>query len=208
MRNREKTQARIIEAVDRIILRDGSQGLGVNAVAQESGVSKVLIYRYFGSFEGLLEAWAVKNSYWTRFLPLPKGEADVLEFAESVLTGQIEDLRSDPVRREVLRWLLAIPSPVGTKVMERLEEAGLSLTREFVDRTGLDGDADVEALFAVITAGINYLALLSDRAPVYNGIRLDRDEGWSRIRDCVMFLLRSAAGLGVSGPHEGAGPPA
>ena len=45
MKNRENTERRILAAVDRIVAEKGFEGIGVNAVAQEAGVAKMLIYR-------------------------------------------------------------------------------------------------------------------------------------------------------------------
>ena len=52
MKDRERTEKKILDAVGSIIAGDGFEGTGINAVAQQAGVSKMLIYRYF---EGLNE---------------------------------------------------------------------------------------------------------------------------------------------------------
>ena len=46
-RDRNQTEQRILDAVGRIVEAEGFEAVGVNAVASVSGVSKVLIYRYF-----------------------------------------------------------------------------------------------------------------------------------------------------------------
>ena len=48
-RDRDVTEQRMLKAVGEMIRRDGFEKLGVNAVAAHCGVSKILIYRYFGS---------------------------------------------------------------------------------------------------------------------------------------------------------------
>ena len=54
-RNKEQTKDKLLEAVRAIIRKEGFQNIGVNKVAKEAGVDKVLIYRYFGNLEGLLK---------------------------------------------------------------------------------------------------------------------------------------------------------
>ena len=44
-KNRNQTEQRILEAVGKIVESEGFEAVGVNAVANVSGVSKVLIYR-------------------------------------------------------------------------------------------------------------------------------------------------------------------
>ena len=54
MKNRMQTERKLIDAVDYFVKTKGFGGLGVNKVAKQAGVSKVLIYRYFGNLEKLL----------------------------------------------------------------------------------------------------------------------------------------------------------
>lgn len=54
MKNRVETEQKIIKAVEYVVHMHGFTALGINKVAKQAGVSKVLIYRYFGSFRLLL----------------------------------------------------------------------------------------------------------------------------------------------------------
>ena len=61
---RRRTEARLVKAVGTLIQREGVAALGVRAVAREAGVDKVLIYRYFDDFEGLLRFFATSADLW------------------------------------------------------------------------------------------------------------------------------------------------
>ena len=50
------TQQRIIDAFERVLLRDGVAGVGINAIVAEAGVGKGLIYHHLDGLEGLAEA--------------------------------------------------------------------------------------------------------------------------------------------------------
>ena len=54
MKNREKTEEKILEAVGSIVESEGFEKLGINTIALKANVSKMLIYRYFGGLKGLL----------------------------------------------------------------------------------------------------------------------------------------------------------
>ena len=56
-RDREATEKRLLDAIGKMIAEDGFEKIGINAIATQSGVSKILIYRYFGSVEGLMTAY-------------------------------------------------------------------------------------------------------------------------------------------------------
>ena len=74
--DREETERRLIAAFDRVWIRDGIQGLGVNAVLKETGVGKALLYRYFGDFVDLARAWAEGENFLPRPPALAPGIGD------------------------------------------------------------------------------------------------------------------------------------
>ena len=57
IRNKEQTKQCLLDAVDSLVEESGYEALGINAVAAKAGVSKMLIYRYFGSLKGLIAAY-------------------------------------------------------------------------------------------------------------------------------------------------------
>lgn len=177
-------------ALDRLILREGYTSLGVNSVAKEASVSKVLIYRYFESFEGLLETWALNNSYWSGDLKVLNDESKASSNAKSVLGGYARSLREDPIKREILRWFLAEKTNVGASVMARMEEQGNEAIKHFKQNLKDDRNLDIESIITILSAGISYLSLLSDRADQYNGINLNSDEGWNRLENTIVEMIR------------------
>ena len=66
-KNRQATEMTLITAVNDIIEESGFEGLGINAVAAKAKVSKMLIYRYFNSLDGLIAAYIQQNDYWINF---------------------------------------------------------------------------------------------------------------------------------------------
>jgi AcrR family transcriptional regulator len=52
-RDSGETKTRILDALGRLIVRDGLATVGINALAREAQADKVLIYRYFGDLDGV-----------------------------------------------------------------------------------------------------------------------------------------------------------
>lgn len=63
-RNRQLTAARIRGAARELLRNEGFAAWGVNRIAREAGVDKVLLYRYFDSLDGLLAAVVAETAFW------------------------------------------------------------------------------------------------------------------------------------------------
>jgi len=194
VKDRKQTEEKILTAIDELVHKEGFSSLGINSIARQAGVSKVLIYRYFNDFDGLLEAWALKHSYWAEeeFCGDINGD-DWKQESFAVLQGHAEKLRSDKLRREVLRWLLSEKTVAGDRAMEKMEAEGLALMEMFDKRRIQENESEIDAnaLIAILIAGINYLSLYSDHCSIFNGVKIDSDEGWKRLESCIQSILES-----------------
>jgi AcrR family transcriptional regulator len=92
-RNREATRARLIDAVGALLARKGFKGLGINAVAREAGVDKVLIYRYFGGLQQLIAAFGREGDFWPSIKELAGG--DVEAYSRLPVIEQLSQLSSN-----------------------------------------------------------------------------------------------------------------
>ncbi|RFU85628.1 TetR/AcrR family transcriptional regulator [Streptomyces triticagri] len=60
-RSAERRRRELLEAADRVVLRDGP-GASMNAIAAEAGITKPILYRHFGDKGGLYRALAVRHT--------------------------------------------------------------------------------------------------------------------------------------------------
>src|SRR5919202_4838927 len=74
IRVRSETEARILTAAERMIARSGVHEIGVNAIAREAGVDKVLVYRYFGGLPQLLATLGSNRELWPKMAEAARGE--------------------------------------------------------------------------------------------------------------------------------------
>ncbi|MDE7117298.1 MAG: TetR/AcrR family transcriptional regulator [Bacteroidaceae bacterium] len=193
-RNREETEKRILDAVGRLIATDGFEKVGVNAVAMSAGVAKMLIYRYFDSFEGLLAAYIRKYDYWLNVdISIPTDRGLLAPFVVRLYQSQIEQLRTDVVMRRLLRWELSVENDMITKVREYREEQGLKLISA-VSKLSRKPQSEVAVMASLISASITYLILLADRGGVYNGISIDSEEGWEQIVSGIEIIVNKYLG--------------
>jgi AcrR family transcriptional regulator len=60
-RSADRRRQELLEAADRVVLRDGPQA-SMNAIAAEAGITKPILYRHFGDKSGLYAALAQRHT--------------------------------------------------------------------------------------------------------------------------------------------------
>ena len=197
-RNREATRQRLIEAMGELLAEKGFTGLGVNAVARQAGVDKVLIYRYFGGLSGLIQAFGQEGDFWPSIEELAGGDIEsfrrlglrdkMIGLGHNFLAG----IRNRPLTQEVMAWEM-VESNELTQELEIIRETRMLRFAElFLPTEGLK--ADLMAISAIIGGGISYLACRARRVRWYNGVDLDSEAGWQRIETAIEQIVDSVIG--------------
>ena len=185
-RDRPHTEQQILAAVGRLLEKSGFDDIGVNAVAREAGVDKVLIYRYFGKMPDLLRAFAERGEHWPSDAEL-LGEdppAEPAALAAHLLVRFGRAIRSRPQTQAIMRHELSERNPLTDALAEAREEQALRL----LSRLGEPG-ADASAVGALLGAGLTYLALRANTADQYNGVNLRSAEGWQALERAVVRVV-------------------
>ena len=188
MKNREQTEEKILEAVGSIIENQGFEKVGINAIATEAGVSKMLIYRYFGGVEELIAQYLIQKDYWANTDAAIINPEAVGDSIKSMFRRQVEQLRNDVTLRRLYRWELFTDNQNIRQLRNRREENGCRLIKMVSALTGCP-DAQVAALASILSASISYLALLEDQCQSYNGICLQTDEGWNQLMQGIEMII-------------------
>ena len=188
-RDREATRARLIAAVGSVLAKKGFKSLGVNAVAREAGVDKVLIYRYFGGLAQLIAAFGQEGDFWPSIGELTAG--DPVAFGLLPLDERLRELtrnfvagiRRRPLTLEIMAWETVERNEL-TAVLEMVRENTALRMAEMYFPAGIAG-VDLPAVLALVGAGLSYLALRARDIQWYNGIDIQSDAGWQRIEAAV-----------------------
>ena len=188
MKNREQTEEKILEAVGSIIENQGFEKVGINAIATEAGVSKMLIYRYFGGIEELIAQYLIQKDYWANTDAAIINPEAVGDSIKSMFRRQVEQLRNDVTLRRLYRWELFTDNQNIRQLRNRREENGCRLIKMVSALTGCP-DAQVAALASILSASISYLALLEGQCQSYNDICLQTDEGWNQLMQGIEMII-------------------
>ncbi|WP_075556591.1 TetR/AcrR family transcriptional regulator [Parabacteroides timonensis] len=181
-KNRELTELALLNAVNTLIEDEGFENLGVNAVAAKAGVSKMLIYRYFDSLDGLIAAYIQKYDYWINLEPELPDTEHLGDFIKDLFRNQIRMLRSDYTLRRLYRWELSAKNKVIKELRERREAKGMWLVGA-VSRLTNRPESEISIMATILSASISYLVLLEETCPVYNGIKLQSEDGWEQLEN-------------------------
>ncbi|MBD3275775.1 MAG: TetR family transcriptional regulator [Candidatus Marinimicrobia bacterium] len=194
VRDKEETKQKLVDAVGEIMLKGGYQDVGVNAVAKEAGVDKVLIYRYFDGLDGLLAEFADQQDYFSRlgeFVQMPESvetKSDAVELSKQVFIGQLRHARENTMLQQILLWELNETNPATQALAEKREAQGVSMLNELGKIVDFE-KADFPAIGNLILGGIYYLVLRSRNVKEYSGINLQSDEGWERMEHAIEQIM-------------------
>lgn len=193
-RSRVATQLAILNALEEILAESGFEGLGVNVVAKRAGVSKELIYRYFGGLEKLILAWVEERDYWSFHKidqsqeRLARAGAGSQRMLGQSLSSFVTDMRESPHLQEIRRWEVHSRSDLAGRIARRREEAGVRM----LGRVPPAGDHDVAAIYGILQAGLCYLILRSSALETYCGVDIRSDQGWARFLRAADHMLDTA----------------
>lgn len=179
---REATKAALIDAFEAIVSEDGIGAVGVNAVAKRAGVGKPLIYKYFGGFDGLVQAWAERSKVWGSdediFTALAENpNDDPIDVIRGFMTKSATDLRSKPIALQIMAQALLGPGELSTGLEAAKDDSGKH-HEALYQEGGVFDDPDTSALLLVMYAASQYLAMRSLAQSNFNGIELGTEDGW------------------------------
>ena len=186
--DREATENKLIVAIGQMIEENGFEKIGINAVAAKSGVSKILMYPYFGSIDGLITAFIRKNDLWLNFPNKFPEKEGIPAFLKSVFHKMVMQLRTNSVLRRLYRWELSSNNNIIEVVRRQREVAGNEIIAN-ISRIMMCEPQNLAGIATLITSSITYLAMLEDNCNVYNGIRIDQDAGWKHIKDVIDMII-------------------
>jgi AcrR family transcriptional regulator len=197
VRDKEETKAKILAAVGKLLAESGFQQLGVNAIAREAGVDKVLIYRYFENLPTLLKTFGQEGNYWLTVEELVGDESTVQaesldEWMDVLLIRFLRDLQQRTITQEILRWELLEGNELTQELAQVRDRLGIDSLKFLNQKFSFPPDKDIPAMSAILIAGIVYLILRTKVSPTFLGIDFNSPSGWQRIEAAISSLVEAA----------------
>jgi len=196
MRNKEETKQKLLNAVSKIILKGGFNAVGINSIAKEAGVDKVLIYRYFGSLDGLLKAFISQKDYFgnlTEIIGNPdeiKSIEQTIDIIKNVFIGQLRSIRNDKELQEILLWELNYRNKVTASVAKKREAISVYFVDQLENKFSFC-NVDIRAVLSILSSAVYYLIIRAKTVDVFTGIDLKKEGDWKRIEDGLCCIIDS-----------------
>ena len=199
------TMERILRAMGDVMAERGTEKAGINAVAERAGVNKVLIYRYFGGWNGLLESYVQRGFFLSMFnekfidsVPdSPSAENRSKLWSEYTIQF-MQEFRARKPSQELIRWEM---SHGETELARRLADFRDQSYKSLVDKLAPYSDFDPIAITSLMVAAVTHMVLISGQRAKVGDIDLRSEAGWERLE---MAIRRIYAGLNIALEHENA----
>ncbi len=196
VRNKERTKAKLIDALGNTLKKNGFSGLSVSGVANEAKVDRRLIYDYFGDLDGLVKEYLNSKDYWKI---QPEHVAGIIQMAKEdagkglaygVLEDQFNSLIGNEEMRRIITWGLSDKSPVLKEVDQKRESTGEEILQAVFDPHFKDGSKNFRAMYALLMGGIYYLTLHAKmQESTFCGIDVQQPEGQDQIKQALKQMI-------------------
>lgn len=194
-RDRAQSEQRLIEAVGLLIAEEGYEQIGINRVAARAGVNKILIYRYFGGLQGLLQAYIRQNQF--------TAPASALDF-EKLRTASVEEI-FDSCSEYIISQYRRVRQDVGAQELLKAELLNKDLPsdlfqdrerrlKEVIDQLGQLLQTPYAPAYATFMhSAMITLTLLKRQNKTPLGLDLNEEAAWEQIEVIIRHLFKSSS---------------
>lgn len=195
MKDKEETKRKLIWAVGEIIKTQDFDGLRISKIARLANVDRKLVYRYFKSLDGLLEAYIIENDYWMVFSDILKeileeqNSLDLKELIAAVLQNQFRYFYSRPAMQRLILLEISKENRL-LKSIHKAREANGQPILEATDPLFAGSTINLRAITALLIGGI-YYAVLHARfnGGIISGIDINTEDGQLSILNAVNQII-------------------
>lgn len=190
-RGRLQTEQKILHALEYLLLEQGFPGVGINSIARQAGCDKVLIYRYFGGFDGLLLAFAESTDLWWNVDEIVSASADQIgqqplhEFLQTLLKRHLEALQARPLTLEIMAWEMSVQNNLTVALARTRAERGMALVKT-IRAHYQNPNIDIGGILGVFGAAINYLIIRTRKSAPQH-----MTEEWWRLQHTIAKLMEA-----------------
>lgn len=196
--DKERSKAKLIQAVGKVIKTKGYTGLTATNIAKTAGLSRRLISLYFGSVDNLIRIYITGQDYWVAAAEnaekklsekKPKSTKSILE---ALLTSLFEYLSNNDEMQKVVLWQVSESNEIMNKICterEKLSNSFFHLADEELEESGKP-NTDLRSVASLLLGGI-YFTVLHAKADnsTFCEMNFNKTEDQERIKKAISNIL-------------------
>ncbi len=192
--DKERTKAKLINAVGKILVKEGFQSIRVNKVAEVAGVAKKAIYEYFGGLNGLIQTYLEQIYFWKieqRKLELEKKPLPEIskDFMVELLKDDFNYFFKSTEMQKIVLWGISEKNKIIRALTDEREKLGQQMLQK-ADEIFNDTRVDYPATIAILVSAIYYTVLhVKSNGSTMCGIDMSSTEGKERLFKAMERLL-------------------
>ncbi|MCF3108979.1 TetR/AcrR family transcriptional regulator [Niabella sp. CC-SYL272] len=162
-RDKQKSMQKLLHSVGAILEKDGYKALKAHRIAAHAKLDKKLIYNYYGSLSGLIDAYLKENDFWkrTELITEQSPLTDLpAETVIEILKGQFTFLEHSPEMQHIILWELSEKNPLLQDILGERERFGEQLFK-LSDKYFKGSSVNFRAVNALLVSAIYYITLHS-----------------------------------------------
>lgn len=184
-----------MQAVGEVLSREGFASIGINAIAKQAQVDKVLIYRYFGGLPELLKAYGQSGAFWPQMSELLGSAPEKIlnlslpERYRYFFENFIDELRRRPLTVEILALEINERNALTIILEDERERWGKQVATLLGEPT-LANAPEVRSLTLLLISGVQYLLMRSRTIRAFGGLDVQSDAGWAALKQGISHMAR------------------
>lgn len=195
-KDKEETKQKLIDATGEIFMVKGYAGLNASKIASVAGVSKTLIYRYFGNVQELFKAYLVQKDFWIaayednmdEILQANKHDSGQ-ELIKLILENQMNYFSKNQEMQQMIRWQISESNSISRGISDSRERVGEEIL-EMSDPYFKDSGVNFRAISSLLVSGI-YLLVLNAKVngSAFCGIDINKEEDMQEIVKSLKMIV-------------------
>jgi AcrR family transcriptional regulator len=191
VRRPRRSKADIEEAIHKAavaqIKKKGFSLALVTDIVKRAKIEPIVFYNRYKNLDEFYSEFVKNYDYWLSDLIRDSiQEIGSEESYSNILEKLMNNLISDPIMTELLRWEIAEGNHITERTSRLRELHALELTKNYQGLYNRE-DLDVAAISAILVAGIYYLILHKDRSS-FGGIDLNSPQGKRRVSTAIRSI--------------------
>lgn len=191
LRDKDRTRAKLIKTVGKIIKTKGFHELKITKIAQVAGVDKKLIYEYFGTAENLINEYLRSEDYGSSIDFVKTDLSDNgKQFSKMLIKNMYEALSKNKELQKIIVWELYEYNEILRKLAEHREELGEEIFQAAMHPYFKENHKKYRAVLAILISSTYYLNLHStSNGSIFAGLDIRTSEDKNIMEEVINDLI-------------------